>query len=122
MMSNSFRDNIHRVSIVEKPGIGTNSFHVRNNTFRDMDRAQSHKEAAGSLRLLTDHAMFERNTFIKIARLKTTRSKTSQNSITPLQTFTPVGSNCHSDIQTSGTCHFLSNGLNDAQAIFVKVN
>src|SRR5436853_7347642 len=87
-----------------------------------MDRAQRHKEATRSLGLLANHTIFERDAFIKIARLKASRAKTRQDGITILQTFSPVRRSPDGQIETPGSCHLLGDCLNNTQALFVQIN
>src|SRR2546425_6671547 len=87
-----------------------------------MDRAQRHKEATRSLGLLTNHTIFERNAFIKIARLKASRAETRQDGITISQTFSPVRRRPDGQIETSGPRHLLGDCLNNTQALFIQIN
>ena len=81
MVRNRFRDNIDGVRVIEEARVGAGLLHVFNNATRDMDRAQRHKEAPWSLRLLADHAVLERNALIQVTRLEAPRSKTRQHGI-----------------------------------------
>src|SRR2546421_8541669 len=87
-----------------------------------MDRPQRHKEAARSLRLLANHAIFEWDAFIKIAGLKASRAKTRQDGIAVLQTFSPVRGSSDGQVEVSGPRHFLGEGLNDTQAFFIQID
>src|SRR5437016_10184514 len=89
-MGYGFRDDVYQIRIVEEASTGTHSFHIFNDAFHDIDRAQRHKESARSLGLLANHTIFERDAFIKIASLKASRAKTRQDGITILQTFSPL--------------------------------
>src|SRR5437588_9409981 len=120
-MGYGFRDNVYRIRIVEEASMRTHSFHIFNDTFHDMDRPQRHKEAARSLRLLANHAIFEWDAFIKIAGLKASRAKTRQDGIAVLQTFSPVRGSSNGQIETSGPCHFLGECLNNTQALFIQI-
>jgi hypothetical protein len=66
--------------------------------------------------------MFERNAFIKVACLKATGSKARQDGITVLQALSSIRSGRDSQIDTSGSCHFLGDGLHDSQVLFVQVD
>src|SRR5437588_2910654 len=121
-MGYSFRDDVYRIRIVEESSTGTDGFHIFNDAFHDMDRAQRHKEAARSLRLLTNHAIFEWDAFIKIAGLKAPRAKTRQDGIAVLQTISPVRGSSNGQIETSGPRHFLGKCLNDTQALFIQID
>src|SRR5256885_6455788 len=121
-MGYGFRDDVYRIRIVEEASTGTDGFHIFNDAFHDMDRAQRHKEAARSLRLLANHAIFKGDAFIKIASLKASRAKTRQDGIAVLQTFSPVRGSSDSQIETSGPRHFLGECLNDTQALFIQID
>src|SRR5437763_12743250 len=121
-MGYSFRDDVYRIRIVEETSMRTDGFHIFNDAFHDMDRAQRHKEAPRSLRLLANHAIFEWDAFIKIAGLKASGAKTRQDGIAVLQTFSPVRGSSDSQIETSGPRHFLGECLDDTQALFIQID
>src|SRR5436305_9853979 len=122
VMGYGFRDDVYRIRIVEEASMGTGGFHIFNDAFHDMDRPQRHKEAARSLCLLANHAIFEWDAFIKIAGLKASRAKTRQDGIAVLQTFSPVRGSSDSQIETSGPRHFLGEYLNNTQALFIQID
>src|SRR2546421_12932078 len=98
-MGYGFRDDVYRIRVVEEASTGTDGFHIFNDTFHDMDRAQRHKEAPRSLSLLANHAIFEWDGFIKIASLKASRAKTRQDGIAVLQTVSPVRGSSNDQIK-----------------------
>src|SRR2546421_8260305 len=121
-MGYGFRDDVYRIRIVEEASMRTHSFHIFNDTFHDMDRAQRHKEASRSLRLLANHTIFEWDAFIKIASLKASRAKTCQDGIAVLQTFAPIRGSSNGQIEISGPRHFLGECLNNTQALFIQID
>jgi len=98
MVGGSFRNDINRIGIIEESGPGTNCLHILNDAFHDVNRAQRHEESARPLCFLANHAILERNTFIKMASLKSTRPETRQNGVTSLQAFTSMRSYANSQI------------------------
>src|SRR5215472_2688581 len=98
MVGDSFRKDINWIGIIEEPCPGTDRFHIINDAFHDMDRAQRHEEPSRTLCFLANYAILEWNAFIKMTGLKATRPKTRQNSVTSLQAFTSICSYGNSQI------------------------
>src|SRR5579884_3990024 len=122
MMSHRLRDEIDGIGVIEETSVGTDRLHIGNDVLHDSNGAQSHKEAARSLSFLTDHTMFEGNAFIQIAGLEATWTIAGQDSVTVLQSLTPIGSNGKGQIQPAHTRHFLRKRLDDLQALFVQID
>src|SRR2546430_4385459 len=90
MMGHGLGDDIDGVGVIEEPCIGTHLLHILDDAFHDVDCSQRHEEAAGSLRFLSNHAMLERNAFVKVTRLEPAGPETCQDGITSLQSFAPI--------------------------------
>ena len=122
MVGDGLRNDVHRVGVVIEASVGADNFHIFNDAFRHMNGAQRHKESTRPLSLLANYAVFEWHAFVKIAGLKASGTETRQDGITILQALTPIRRGRELNIQAPGVGHFLGDGFDYTQALFIEID
>ncbi len=122
VMGHRLRDDVDRIGVVEEPRARAHRLHVLDDAAHDVNGAQRHEEAARTLRLLADDAVLERDRLVEVARLKAPNPEARQHRVAARQTLAPVGGGGDGQVQAACACHFLRDGLHDAQTVLVEID
>ena len=115
-------DDVHRVGVVEDDRLGCHRFDVGDDAGELGDRPQRHEEAAGTLGLLADHPVLERNAFVQGPRLEVARTEAGQHGVRVGQGCPPVGRGPDRDVESLDVGDPLRQPADDLQAIGVEVD
>ena len=110
------------VGKVDEPSIGAKLLHLLDDVKDDGNGAQSLEHAAGTVGLLTEHAMGEGDALVLDACLKQAHAELCGNEVGILERLAAIERQMNLDVVTGGVPHALRHGTDDLKLLATALN